>query len=72
MTLLERREEQLKELVDDVLDRAATLRRCVAGNYSDVNDHIRDLAVAVEGARLIAAKVDDLRAVTEYGPDGGR
>lgn len=71
-TLLARREEQLKELVADVLDRAETLRRCVEGGYSDVNDRVRDLAAAAHDARLIAAKVDDLRDVKRYGPEGGR
>lgn len=71
-TLLARREAQLKELIDDVLKRADTLRKCVDGGYSDVNDRLRDLAGVTHDARLLAAKVDDLRDVERYGPDGGR
>jgi hypothetical protein len=71
-TLLERREAQLKVMIDDVLERAAVLRKCVEGGYSDVNDRLRDLASAAHDARLIAAKVDDLRDVERYGPEGGR
>lgn len=71
-TLLEQREAQLKELVEDVLHHADVLRKCVEGGYSDVNDRVRDLAVAALDARLIAAKVDDLRDLEKYGPRGGR
>jgi hypothetical protein len=72
VTLLEHREKQLKELVDDVLARAETLRKCVEGGYNDVNDRVRDLAAAAHDARLVAAKVDDLRDVKQYGTGGGR
>lgn len=71
-TLLERREEELKALIDATLECADLLRKCVEGGYSDVNDRVRDLATASFNARLIAAKVDDLRDVTNYGPNGGR
>ncbi len=72
MSLLKQREEQLKTIIEDVLTRAETLRKCVEGGYSDVNDRVRDLASATHDARLIAAKVDDLRDVERYGPGGGR
>lgn len=72
MSLLKRREQELKELIETILVRAETLRKCVEGGYSDVNDRVRDLASATYDARLIAAKVDDLRDVERYGPNGGR
>jgi hypothetical protein len=71
-SLLQQREEELMDLIETVLVRAETLRKCVDGGYSDVNDRVRDLACAALDARLIAAKVDDLRDVEEYGPGGGR
>lgn len=71
-TLLEQREAELKELIETVLHRAETLRKCVEGGYSDTNDRVRDLAAAAFDARLLAAKVDDLRDVERYGPRGGR
>lgn len=72
MSLLKQREEELKELIETVLVRAETLRKCVEGGYRDINDRVRDLASAAFDARLIAAKVDDLRDIEEYGPGGGR
>jgi len=71
-TLLEQREAELKDLIETVLVRAETLRKCVEGGYRDTNDRVRDLATAALDARLIAAKVDDLRDVERYGPRGGR
>ncbi len=62
-TLLEQREEELKVLIENVLVRADTLRKCVEGGYRDTNERLRDLASAAFDARLIAAKVDDLRVI---------
>lgn len=71
-TLLKQREEELKDLIDTVLVRAETLRRCLEGGFSDLTNCVRSLATAASDARLLAAKVDDLRDVEAYGPDGGR
>lgn len=51
-TLLQRRVEQLDSIIEDLLDRAETLRKCVEGGYSDVNDRVRDLASAAFGATI--------------------
>lgn len=71
-TLLEQREAELKDLIETVLHRAETLRACVEGGFHDTNDRVRDLATAAADARLIAAKVDDLRDIERYGSRGGR
>ncbi len=71
-TLLQQRLEELDELVDTLLVRADTLRRCRDGGFSDVTDRVRDVESAARDARLIAGKVDDLRDVERYGPGGGR
>lgn len=71
-TLLQRREEELKDLVETLLVRADTLRKCHEGGFRDLNDRIRDLESAARDARMIAGKVDDLRDVERYGSGGGR
>ena len=71
-TLLTRRQNELKLLTDDLLVRADMLRKCVEGGFCDVNERLRDLATVAHDARLVAAKVDDLRDVEKYGKGGGR
>ncbi len=72
MTLLKKREEHLDALIEELLHRADNLRRAWEGSLADVTDCVRAVARAADDARVTAAKVDDLRDVMLYGPDGGR
>lgn len=71
-TLLEQREAELKELVDTILVRAETLKKCVEGGYSDVDRRVLDIAYVALDAKIAVARVNDLRDVEKYGPRGGR
>lgn len=72
MTLFELREQALADKLEEVLHCADLLRRCVENKFSDTNLRIVDLETKVREARVLAARVDDLRDVAKYGPGGGR
>lgn len=71
-TLLQRRIVQRDDAVDDLLDRAETLRKCRDDKYSDVCTCVASVANAARDADRFAALVEDLQDVEKYGPNGGR
>jgi hypothetical protein len=71
-TLLQIRREQLDDLIEDLLTRTDTLRRCRDGKYHDLTERVRDVEEIAFKARLIAAKVDDLNDIEAFGSSGGR
>ena len=70
--LLRQREEELADKLKEVLWCADLLQRCVSNSFADTNLRIVDLETKAREARVLAARVDDLRDVAQYGPGGGR
>ncbi len=72
MTLLEKRQAELDTLIEELIEFTESLRVCYEYKLSDTNDRVRDVAEKALLARILAAKIDDLRDVEKYGSDGGR
>ncbi len=71
-TLLQYRIEQRNEAIEDLLERAETLRKCYLGGFSDVAARVRDMEEKLREASSFSSLVADLEDVEKYGPGGGR
>ena len=71
MTLLERRLEQRRRLLETLYTEIETLKRCDAGGFHDLNTRILVVAATAADLARVAIRVEDLEDVHKYGPTGG-
>jgi hypothetical protein len=72
MTLLERRLEQRRKLLEQLFDDIDLVRRCEREGYADLNSRILTAANTMRDVEQLTRCIADLEDVRKYGPGGGR
>jgi hypothetical protein len=72
MTLLERRLEQRRKMLEQLYDDIDLVRRCDREGYADLNTRILSAANTMRDVEQLTVRIADLEDVRKYGPDGGR
>lgn len=70
-TLLERREEKLKEKMELLYDLFDNAKACYDRKKSDLTYRLDDLQKIVTEAHKLSLVIDDIKALEKYGPRGG-